>query len=523
MPLPIPGSPFPPPEFDEARERMDTWEAWWSGDADQLRDRYENHGFTNRPAQHAGGIVGRAARMWWGRPAPANEPDTKLHCPLAGDICRASADLLFSEPLTATSDDQNTSTALDELLDEGMQAKLLEAAEVQAALGGVYLRPVADPSIADRAWLDVVTPECALPEWQWGRLAAVTFWKVVQAADGQVWRHFQRYEPGFIVHALYQGTDDQVGRPVPLPDVESLAGLATQVDEFGRAATDYPRLSATYIPNMLPNRRWRKRPALAPMGRSDLDGIEPMLDALDETYSSWMRDVRLAKGRVHVPGGMLDDHGPGRGASWNPDREVYSEIPGMLGSRDSTLTVTQFAIRVEEHRETSREWVGTALRHAGYALQTLGMTGDGQAVTATEINARERRSFITRDRKIGYWRPALAGNALPALLACDALAFPGRRTPNPGQPVHVEFADSVSEDMLTLANTADVLNRADAASTEVKVRLVHPGWSDTQVAKEVAAIQTSRGPALAAPFDYGTDGEPTETDDQRAADDEVPA
>ncbi|MDN5933998.1 MAG: phage portal protein, partial [Pseudonocardia sp.] len=506
---------------EPAGRRWDTWEAWWSGDPDQLRHHYgaatRGGQFFNRPAQHAGGVVGSLARMWWGRPAPANEPDTKLHCPLAGDICRASADLLFSEPLTATSTHTATTTALDQLLDDGMQAKLLEAAEVQAALGGVYLRPVADPTISDRAWLDAVTPECAIPEWAWGRLAAVTFWKVVQADDRghNVWRHFQRYEPGVIIHALYQGSDTDVGRPVPLPDVESLAPLAALVDDQGRAPTGYPRLSATYIPNMLPNRRWRRHPVLAPMGRSDLDGTEPMLDALDETVSSWMRDVRLAKGRVHVPAGMLDNLGPGKGAAWDPDREVYSEVPGMLGGRDTALTVTQFAIRVDEHRQTAREWVDVALRHAGYAGGSVGIVREGGGLkTATEITADERRSFITLDRKIGYWRPGLASNALPALLVCDAQAF-GRPLPDLDEPIHVAFADSVSEDMLTLASTADILNRADAASTDVKVRLVHPDWSDQQVADEVTAIAAERGPVLDAPFDFG-DG-PGESDDVRAA------
>lgn len=499
MPMPRPGCDWPPAPIIPALTDMATWSAWWTGDAVALESAY-SQGFANRPAQHAGGIVGRAARMWWGRPAPANEPTAKLHIPLAADLCRAGADLLFSEPITATSDDAPTQDRLDELLDDGMQATLLSAAETCAALGGIYLRPVYDRTIADHAWIDAVSPEGALPEWRWGRLVGVAFWRQIQARDGQVWRHVEHHDVGWITHGLYQGTDTNLGRLVPLDDVEDTARLATLVDADSRTPSGWDRLHVAYIPHALPNTRWRKYPLLAPMGRSALDGCEPMLDALDEIYSSWMRDVRLAKGRVHVPSGMLDDHGPGKGASWDPDREVYSEIPGSLATRDSTLTVTQFAIRVAEHRDSAAELIEAIARHAGYSLRTLGMQRDGAPVTATEVTAGERRSFITRDRQIGQWRPALLQTALPALLALDTYAF-GRPPMRAGVPLRLDFADSVSVDLLTLANTVDVLARAQAASVETKVRIVHPDWDEGRVVAEVAAIRQDGAPGMVAPFD----------------------
>lgn len=516
MALPEPGSPWPPPVLAPALARMEAWEAWWSGDSETLAAYYGGAGRGGplvRPAQYAGGVVGRVARFWWGRPPAAHEPQAKLHVPLAADICRASASLLFSEPITATSPDATTSATLDELLDEGAQAKLLEAAEIQAALGGVYVRPVYDVTISDRAWIDAVAPDAAVPEWRWGRLAAVTFWRVVYADDDVVLRHFERHEPKYIVHALYAGTSDSVGRPVPLTESEETAGLVPLLNADGVVETGYDFLTASYIPNMLPSRRWRKIPQLAPMGRSDLDGIEGVLDALDETYSSWIRDVRLAKGRIIVGDSMLDDKGPGRGAVFDPDREAYSVQQGVM-PKDVPLTVAQFAIRAAEHKATADELVRIALRHAGYAGITLGEVDGGQAITATEVKARGQLSFVTRDRKVGYWRPKLAGEILPALAAVDALAF-GRPAPDLSEPIAVEFADSVAEDLATLASTAKTLRDAEAASTETIVRLVHPEWSDAQVLDEVEKIEDGKQVPVAVPFDYGPG--PSETDDQRAA------
>jgi hypothetical protein len=501
MPLPADNAPWPPPELRPALERFDTHDAWWSGDADQLREHYRQTttGFTNKPSQFAGGIAGKVARMWWGRPVPANEPDSKLHVPLAGDLCQAYADLLFGEPIVASSDHAATSERLDELLDDGMHARLLEAAEVVAALGGGYLRPMHDAAVSDRPWIDAVSPDAAMPEWRGGRLHAVNFWRIVATSNhgAIVWRHVERHEPGWIVHALYQGTADKIGRPVPLEDSPATAPFAAQVNEAGAIATEWPRIDVVYVPRIRPNRRWRKLPALAPFGRSLLDGCEPLFDALDETYSSWMRDVRLAKGRVFAGEAVLDHYGTGKGVGFDPDREFYAAVPGMIG-KDERLTVVQFDIRVAEHRDTARELVNAILRRAGLNGATLGEPTDGgPAITAKEVTARERRSMLTRERGIRYWKPELE-HELAALLATDRRVF---GTPvRPEDAVNVEFPDSVSEDMLSLATTADMLNRAQSASIRTRVELLHPEWSERQVDDEVAAIERQAGPVIDAPF-----------------------
>jgi A118 family predicted phage portal protein len=420
-----------------------------------------------------------------------------MHVPIAGDLCGGSADLLFSEPPKLTVDDTTTQARLDELVDDGMLTTLQTAAEVGAALGGVYLRPVYDKDLSDRPWIVAEHADRAIPEWTWGRLSAVTFWKVVREEDGQVWRWLQRHEPGLIFHGLYQGTAEKLGRPVPLEDDPATAGFAPLVGEDGSIPTGYDKLDVVYIPNQS-SRRWRSVDRLQHLGRSDLDGVEPLMDALDETYSSWMRDIRLGKGRIIVPETYLQSNGPGRGASWNPDQEAFSGVNVLRSGDGMALTVAQFAIRVQEHRETAEDLVNQILRSAGYSGQTFGL-GDGVAVTATEVTARERRSMTTRGRKILRWRPALA-QLVEALLAVDQHVFGGPVTP---QRPTVEFEDSVQEDPLSLANTADVLRRAQAASTDTLVRMAHPEWDEDQVAAEVQRIQVEAGTAVPDPFQTG--------------------
>ncbi|MFC8832345.1 phage portal protein [Streptomyces griseoincarnatus] len=501
MPLPTGNVPWPPPHLKPALDSMRTWDTWWSGDPDRLESLYggaaggmpDLKGWTLE-----GGMRGRLARWWWGTPTGAGERRTKVHVPIAGDLCAGSADLLFSEPPKFTVDDERTTTRLDELVDDGMLATLQTAAEVGAALGGVYLRPVYDMGIADRPWLDAVHADRAVPEFAWGRLAAVTFWRILHEEDGQVWRHLERHEPGRILHGLYQGTAGKLGRPVPLEDHPATAGLAAVVNDESFVETGYDGLDVAHVPNQL-SRKWRANAALKDLGRSDLDGVETLMDQLDETYSSWMRDIRLGKGRILVPDSYLQANGPGRGASWNPDQEAFAGVNALARPGEGmSLTVAQFQIRVQEHKETAEDLVNQILRSAGYSNQTFGLGGD-VAVTATEVVSKERRSMTTRGRKILRWRPALA-HAVEALLAVDLAVFGGQVKP---QRPTVEFEDSVQEDPLALANTVDVLRRAQAASTDTLVRMAHPEWDDTMVQAEVDRIRQEQGMALEDPMQAG--------------------
>ncbi|MBZ6250563.1 phage portal protein [Streptomyces olivaceus] len=502
MPLPAGNTPWPPPALGPALDAMHGWDSWWSGDPDRLEQLYGGStggGPDPKRLQYAGGVVGRMARWWWGTPTAAGERRTKMHVPIAGDLCGGSADLLFSEPPKFTVDDDTTQTRLDALADDGMLATLQTAAEIGAALGGIYLRPVYDKDVADRAWITAEHADRALPEFTWGRLSAVTFWKIVGEDDGQVWRHLQRHERGRILHGLYQGTKDNLGRPVPLEDSPATEDYAPLVDADGAMPTGYDTgLDVVYIPNQT-SRRWRCHPKLKDWGRSDLDGVEPLMDALDETYSSWMRDIRLGKGRIVTPNAYLQSNGPGRGATFNPDQEIYAGLD-MLVRQDVSqqLTPVQFAIRVQEHRDTAEDLVNQILRSAGYSGQTFGLGGD-IAITATETVAKERRSMTTRGKKILRWRPELA-HLVEALLAVDRYVFGGGIQP---QRPTVEFEDSVQEDPLSLANTADVLRRAQAASTDTLVRMAHPEWDDTQVKAEVALIQQEAGTAVPDPMQAG--------------------
>lgn len=498
MPLPTTDQAWPPPDLAPVYDTYKQWDAWYVGDPEGLR-AYYGSGTTPASADRTG-IIGALTRFFWGRPRSANSSeDKRIHVPVAADLAMTSADLLLGEQVDFTCEDKKAQERLQKIADDGMYATLVEAAEVAAALAGVYLRVVWAKALSDRPWLSAVHPDAAVPEWQWGKLAAVTFWRVVDKRDGKVVRLLERHEPGRIEYGLYEGDKARLGKQIPLTSLPETHSLPAS----GIVETGVPkRLTAVYVPNVRPSRRWRNNPAAAPLGRSDLDGIEHLMDALDEVMSSWMRDVRHGKARLIVPDHMLESKGPGKGSMFDMDREVWQGVqmdPSQKLGGAAGVQAEQFEIRVEQHRDTAIGLLEEILRTAGYSPATYGMQGE-VAITATEVAAKTRRSLMTRDRKIRYWRPELA-YILEVLLAVDAAQL-GGGTPE-GTEVAVHFPDGVSEDTATLAQTSNLLRQAEAASTQTLVTMLHPDWDEPQIAAEVALIAGER--ALAQPDTFNGD------------------
>lgn len=503
MPLPANGTQWPPANLtEEVLPRMAEWDSWYVGDPARLA------GTTgSRNTFQSDGLVGVVRSFFWGKPRTTEGVDNRLHIPVASDIAQASADLLFSEPPTATVDDEKLQARLDLITDDEFLDTLASSAEVSAVLGGTYLVATTDPSMPN-AFVTRMDADRAIPTFKWGRLQAVTFWTTLPSDSGTL-RYVEAHEldsfgVGVVRHGLYMGTGTSIGHAVPLADHAVTAPLADVVDEQATVSTGTPGLDVVYIPNMGPNRRWRNHPAGRNLGRSDLDGIEHLMDALDETYSSLMRDVRLGKSMLIVPQYMVENNGPGKGVMFGQE-EVYAPVKMNAVSDPSKIPVeqVQFAIRVEEHLRVASDLFAKILRSAGYSAQTFGEGSlDGPAATATEIVSRERRSYITRDRKIRPFKPGLE-RILDKALGMDALAYGGSVGDN---RVSVAFGDAIQESPLSLATTAQALRAAEAASTRTLVQMQHPDWDEAALDEEVALIVADRGSAFTDPDTIGLDG-----------------
>lgn len=501
MPLPDRNTSWPPANLVHRLERLREYDAWYAGDPERLARvmtaRRDSMTPTARirPSQVRGGVVGAISRWFWGQPIPTGEKRSKIHVPLPADIATASADLLFAAPPTIRFAKSENTKRWEEL-DDAMRvrSRLHEAAEIASPYSGVYLRVDWDQDVADHPIPIAVHADHADPTWRSGKLQAVTFWEDLTVDGATHWRYLQRHEmqqdaagrptTSITYNGLYKGTVDALGEPQPLDAHEHTRGLEPAVD------IGLDRLPVVWIPNMLPSREDRTAP-----GRSDFEGIGQLFDNLDEVFTSLMRDIRLAKARIIVPSAYLTSLGPGKGAEFDTDREAYEQI-NAPATANLPITLQQFDIRVEEHEKTMLRITRQAVSTAGYSASTFGLDESGGQMTATEVDDRRDRTLLTRAKKTAYWGEGIRELAA-VLLAVDRLVF--KRNVDPADPAVVDWPPGESPDQLKLAQTIQAWDTARAASTEVKVRAIHPDWDDPRVKAEVRAIRDEEGATTADP------------------------
>jgi len=495
MPLPTNPKQLWPPSSVPALDYA-IWDEWYSGRFARPGSALSSAPMATGsfPERLTGGFVHRHANLRDSNATPARPGSQPVHCPLAADIAQVSADLVFGDMPQVAVANKPSQARLDELLNVmGIQNKLLEAAEPCAALGGAYLRVVWDTAVADYPFITHVDADCAVPEFRYGFLTAVTFWREV-AGDNQkgvVLRHLERYEPGLILHGLYRGDKSALGYDIPLvgsPDTEDLDPLVALPDGLPR------EMAAFYVPNVRPVQHDRK----SALGRADISGAEGDLDALDEIWSSLMRDFRLGQARILTPLGTLSSNDPssprGAGKSFDLDREVFTEIDVPPESMQPTLT--QGDLRVEEHVAAAIALTREIVSKAGYSPQTYGINVQGQAESGTALRLREEKTYRTLARKRRYWETALE-DAVEALLVVDRARFGGKGKPARPTITWPEEAMGAGE----MASTVQALRNAEAASVEQRVRLVNPAWDDAKVKVEVLLIQQETG-ALVPPPEF---------------------
>jgi hypothetical protein len=526
MPLPDRNVDWPPPATKPAAELYTRYEAWYSGDPEKLAAAYGQFpGLSSgvdmdvpagqpRPAggRFTGSLLRGVQRVFWGTPVSSGQVrNHKVHVPLASDIAMTSADLLFGEmpaiDLPELKKGHPAQKVLDELLAEAnLAAVLLEAGEIASAFGGAYIRVRWDTVLSpDAPLFDVIPPDAAVPEFRAGRLSAVTFWRQLDRPDGRHWTHLERHEPGRVMHGLYASTTEgKLGRRMELVDHDETAPFAMLVDSGSddTISTGATGLTAEYLPNMLPNRDLRGQP----LGRSDYAGpVMQMLDSLDEAWTSWLRDLRLGKGRVVVPRTYTTSRGRGRGAVFDPEQEIFEAVDALdNGEKGLQLQVVQFAIRVDEHDRTTRALVEQAVRGAGYSAQSFGEV-DEVAATATEVNSRDSRSMRTRGKKALYARGPVRRIVHTAMQVWAAKLKPDEVRDVPvDRPPTVTFPDGVATDAETIGRTLQMLDAARAISTEQKVKRLNPDWPQEDIDAEVAKIlKEQQPPAVIEPG--GTD------------------
>lgn len=513
MALPDNGIAWPPEGLTNILQKLRTFSAWYANETQTLADIY------SKSNSRRTGVLEKIRTWFLGARNNGQRDESTIHLNLAQEICRTSANLLHSEPPVATVEDESVQDRLEVIAGPGFHQTMVSAAETSAALGGTYFRSTWDKAVKDHAFVTKVDADLAWPVFSWGELIEVTFWSTIETKDTVVFRLLENHWTdnagiGMTSYGLYKGTLDNLGQNLPFEDHKATEWLTrtdvvTQLIDGVTLSTGTPGLAVSYAPNISPSALWRTDPIGANLGRSDLEGIEQPLDALDELYSAWLRDIRLGKGRLIVGESMLRDLGAGMGSGFDLDTTIFTPVkaaPSSAGSEKMAIEQVQFEIRTEDFMVAIDHFRRIILTAAGYSPATFGMSDSGgNAITATEVAAKAQTSYTTRKRKILGLKPALE-YILQKTLAVDALVFPGEGAKD--VPVTVEFPDGVAEDEKTIAERNQLDYTSQSASIDTRVRNAHPDWDDTKVGEEVERIREDFNlGALTDPTTFGQDGQ----------------
>ena len=499
MPIPANDSTWPPAPWDKAQKAWREHEVLWIGDSAQIADFYGGGRVIPKTEST---IPAVASSRFWAQPVPDGEIRTREHVGWAGDLTSLSADLLFAEPPRIAFDDE--SSAGDEaqkrldLIANGDEAHAMmhEGAELTALHGASALTVRWDTEVAEHAWVAPTGADMVIPEFRNGRLIALTLF-TEHVDGGTVWRHLERHEKGRILHLLFKGTKQQIGKQRNLrdyPATEYLAGIATEFDpkagpngaNFFR--TNTKKLTAAWWLNA-PAKAWRRDGDLAEAGRSDLTPAVRILgDTLDEIYSSWIKDIRLSAARLLIPTSYLETDDDG-GFAFDRGQELLRKVqaPNMANGTKlgDTIEKVQFDIRAEAHERSSLAWWKRMLGTAGYG--ELDAETEGVQKTATEASFGQDSKQRTRDKKALYARPTLS-QIYGACMAIDGQLFRGKGGGELDDP-DVRFPEQSQMDPLKEAQVISTLKAAGVMSVEIGVKAAHRDWEQKQVDEEVARIR----------------------------------
>lgn len=411
--------------------------------------------------------------------------------PLPSVIARAHADLLWGEAPEIEpadeADDQQLRAIIDgcDLQSEGHRAAMIASSE-----GEAWWHAYVDRLASDTPLIQFLSRAAVVPLWRSGRPIAVAFITTVEASDTSVLRLVAVHERGRVLHNLYEGTRQLLGRRVALtrhPDTETLM----PVWKHGLGV-----MLAGRILNKPANLAWN-------LGASDYQGVERLFLALNEASTISVEGARLtAKPRLFVDRKYLNQDG-----DFPADADIF-----QLDNRDGSdgekagIVAVQYDFKAQELIAYMRDLTDRAITRAGLVSQWVGASVDGRAETGTALRVRMIPATLTAQGKARYMR-AGAGDALQAAMLLDALPVEaggfGRKYRLLETPA-ITFSDPVPNDEQEEAQRLSLLTAAEVQSRRVSIGELHPDWDEPQIDEEVARIAEDTSGTLAVLPDPGS-------------------
>ncbi len=416
----------------------------------------------------------------------SNENEVRSN--IAADLAKVAASLVVGKGIKPVFGDTVNETTVERaasyFTECGLNARWNEAHEIAAVFGGGFLRLVVDKGLRPYPYLTVKDPLHTLPVFVDGVLVSAFFWTEIQAVSGGPvyrWVEHRDNRSRKISNRLYKGDRGFIGKPVPLTTLPETEYLAEE--------TPYPvgvEKMVFYLPNDYPN----PSNVTSAYGRSDLQGSETLVSALDGVLSSLYRDVRLSALKILVPRETLET--TDAGSYFQQNREVFTPFDLPADYDGDFLKTIQGNIRSQEHLETALKLVERIVSNAGLSPASFGIGDYGSGESGTALKIRMARTIATVETKRRYSTPVLQ-EVVYNLLAADKVFFAQEITP---AVPSIVWPTVIEDDPLERAQTVETLVRAKAVDVETAVSMANPDLTAEAARKTAANVLNENGLTL---------------------------
>ncbi len=338
--------------------------------------------------------------------------------------------------------------------------------------GRIGIRVIIDPAIDAKTPLLALVPEDSiLWDIRHGAFYAggtVIISRKPDPGDKIVFRLFEEHTAGLVKRFLYKGTDNELGRPVPLTTLQEFANLPPE------------QLTGLDKPTLIP---WENIPGQ----ESDLFGLGGIFDSINEAESLLLGRARKAQPHTFVDKSMLDETGKLDLEGYHITGGTRMRLPIGESGMDLIKTVDP-KLDLSEQISYTNHLSQLLVTCAGYAPLTWGIEGHTasiqRAVSGYAMKLSQLRTLLNRSQKEHMALQGMGWAIGTALAMADGSGSVAERLPS------IQLGDGLPDDALDGAQEVLFLRQAVAASTETLVKTTHPTWSQAEVDEEVERIET---------------------------------
>jgi hypothetical protein len=358
---------------------------WFLGSEDLLADFYRtkthNYSVIDTRAEYYYSNVGANVRV--------------IHSGLPSLISYTKARLLMSGGIelsvyNGTKEDVKSTELLEAIYNDNKLDTIIKNSVTTESWGKKFAWKISyDSETSDYPIVELYKPQNYKAVYKRDRLFELVFYNHYEN-NGTSYRLNETYGKGYITYALYQINKDGSELLVPLTELEETAELKDV--------------------------SWKEKRILAgekTNDKCDYDGLISEFDALDETWSQMMDEIRLGRSEVYVPEMLLTNR------TFNKFRKNYAELGNdERENGKNEITHIQPDIRPDQYAKAIAQITSNCLIAVGLSPFTVGINDEiGANASGESLTKREASSLRTRSEMIDGWEEFLEEMFMTLLFA----------------------------------------------------------------------------------------------------------